>query len=54
MAEAKKKAATEKKAAPVKTESDRGNRQTQDGLVVSNKMEKTVVVAVVRQITDFP
>jgi small subunit ribosomal protein S17 len=50
MAEAKKKAATEKKAAPVKTESDRGNRQTQDGLVVSNKMEKTVVVAVVRQV----
>lgn len=28
----------------------RGNRKTQDGVVVSNKMDKTVVVAVVRQV----
>ncbi len=30
--------------------SERGLRKTQDGLVVSSKMNKTVVVAVVRQV----
>jgi small subunit ribosomal protein S17 len=30
--------------------SDRGMRKTQDGVVVSAKMDKTVVVAVVRQV----
>ena len=55
MAEAKTKKATTAKAAAApkatatKTEG-RGNRKTQDGVVVSAKMDKTVVVAVVRQV----
>lgn len=32
------------------TESERGRRKTRVGIVVSDKMEKTVVVAVVRQV----
>lgn len=50
MAEAKKKTATPKASTPAQADSARGNRQTQDGVVVSNKMAKTVVVAVVRQV----
>jgi small subunit ribosomal protein S17 len=53
MAEAKTKSKTKApkaEKAAVATASARGNRKTQDGVVVSNKMEKTVVVAVVRQV----
>jgi small subunit ribosomal protein S17 len=53
MAEAKTKAkakAPKAEKAQGATASERGNRKTQDGVVVSNKMEKTVVVAVVRQV----
>ncbi|MCX6115235.1 MAG: 30S ribosomal protein S17 [Proteobacteria bacterium] len=43
--------ATEKVANLVVTSQEpRGQRKRQDGVVVSNKMEKTVVVAVVRQV----
>jgi small subunit ribosomal protein S17 len=53
MAEAKTKSKTKAAKADkavAATESTRGNRKTQDGVVVSSKMEKTVVVAVVRQV----
>jgi small subunit ribosomal protein S17 len=56
MAETKKKAAKastkgEATAATSKaTSSERGLRKTQDGVVVSSKMNKTIVVAVVRQV----
>jgi small subunit ribosomal protein S17 len=54
MAEAKTKAKAAKTAnaekATTATESTRGLRKFQEGLVVSNKMEQTVVVAVVRQV----
>jgi small subunit ribosomal protein S17 len=53
MAEAKTKSKT-KATKPENTaavcDSPRGHRKTQDGVVVSSKMEKTVVVAVVRQV----
>jgi small subunit ribosomal protein S17 len=54
MAEAKNSKAAGKKAAskeqaPVAT-NERGLRKSEDGVVVSNKMSKTVVVAVVRQV----
>jgi small subunit ribosomal protein S17 len=52
MAETKKKAVkvdAESKGAS-KSSSDRGLRKTQDGIVVSSKMDKTVVVSVVRQV----
>ncbi len=48
-----KKAPKEKSAkptTPAKPQQPRGLRKRQEGLVVSNKMEKTVVVAVVRQV----
>jgi small subunit ribosomal protein S17 len=49
MAEAKTKKTSAKaaKAPAAPTEQTRGNRKTQDGVVVSAKMDKTVVVAVV-------
>jgi small subunit ribosomal protein S17 len=52
MAETKKKAvkAEAKGEGSVKTSSERGLRKTQDGIVVSSKMDKTVVVSVVRQV----
>jgi small subunit ribosomal protein S17 len=53
MAEAKTKSkakAAKADSAAAATEKTRGNRKTQDGVVVSSKMEKTVVVAVVRQV----
>jgi small subunit ribosomal protein S17 len=52
MAEAKAKKTTTAKAAKAETSAtqERGNRKTQDGVVVSAKMDKTVVVAVVRQV----
>jgi len=52
MAETKKKAtkATAKEAAGKGTNSERGLRKAQDGVVVSSKMNKTIVVAVVRQV----
>lgn len=39
-----------KTATPAKPQQARGLRKRQEGMVVSNKMEKTVVVAVVRQV----
>lgn len=45
-----KKAPSEASVAQAKTQAPRGLRKRQEGLVVSNKMEKTVVVAVVRQV----
>ena len=54
MAETKKKtakAATRSESSAGATQSsERGLRKTQDGLVVSSKMDKTLVVAVVRQV----
>ena len=52
MAESKTKKSTAPKVGKeaVAAQQERGNRKTQDGVVVSNKMEKTVVVAVVRQV----
>jgi small subunit ribosomal protein S17 len=52
MAEAKAKKTTTAKAPKAATAAnvERGNRKTQDGVVVSSKMDKTVVVAVVRQV----
>lgn len=53
MAETKKKAAkatTKGEATTKATSSERGLRKTQDGVVVSSKMNKTIVVAVVRQV----
>ena len=54
MAEAKKKSAqagTKGESAKRGSATDtRGLRKTQDGVVVSNKMNKTIVVAVVRQV----
>jgi small subunit ribosomal protein S17 len=51
MAETKKKTATRSEASAGSVESaERGLRKTQDGLVVSSKMDKTLVVAVVRQV----
>lgn len=53
MAEAKTKKTTSAKAAnaPEATNQEaRGNHKTQDGVVVSAKMDKTVVVAVIRQV----
>jgi small subunit ribosomal protein S17 len=47
MAEASKKAAATGQAAGT---SKRGLRKRQTGIVVSNKMEKTIVVSVVRQV----
>jgi small subunit ribosomal protein S17 len=52
MAEAKTTKKTAKKAAPTAGESAeaRGMRKSREGIVVSAKMDKTVVVAVVRQV----
>jgi small subunit ribosomal protein S17 len=52
MAEAKAKKTTTAKAAKAvpAASQERGHRKTQDGVVVSAKMDKTVVVAVVRQV----
>jgi small subunit ribosomal protein S17 len=56
MAETKKKAtkasakAAATDAASKTTSSERGLRKTQDGVVVSSKMNKTIVVSVVRQV----
>ncbi len=56
MAETKKKAtkasakAAATDAASKTTSSERGLRKTQDGVVVSSKMDKTIVVSVVRQV----
>jgi small subunit ribosomal protein S17 len=54
MAEAKSSKAASKKAASTEkapvAASPRGLRKSEDGVVVSNKMDKTVVVAVVRQV----
>jgi small subunit ribosomal protein S17 len=38
---------------PVETEADRGRRKVREGLVVSNKMDKTVVVEIARR-TQHP
>jgi small subunit ribosomal protein S17 len=45
-----KKEPSSKPATPAKPQQARGLRKRQEGMVVSNKMEKTVVVAVVRQV----
>ncbi len=45
-----KKAPKAKVERAAKPQEPRGLRKRQDGVVVSNKMEKTVVVAVVRQV----
>jgi small subunit ribosomal protein S17 len=53
MAETKKKAVKAKEtagAAAPQTTAGRGHRKTQEGIVVSSKMDKTIVVAVVRQV----
>lgn len=54
MAETKKKAmkasSKDEAASSASTTSNRGLRKTQDGVVVSNKMNKTIVVSVVRQV----
>lgn len=54
MAETKKKTAKAATGSEASTgsagNSERGLRKTQDGLVVSSKMDKTLVVAVVRQV----
>ena len=53
MAETKKrtaKAGSKTEAAAASAASSRGLRKTQDGVVVSSKMNKTIVVSVVRQI----
>jgi small subunit ribosomal protein S17 len=53
MSETNKKAAkatTTGEATTKTTSSERGLRKTQDGVVVSSKMNKTIVVAVVRQV----
>jgi len=55
MAETKKKAVKAKSAGTEQTEGSkdaqaRGLRKTQDGIVVSSKMDKTIVVSVVRQV----
>jgi small subunit ribosomal protein S17 len=46
----KKVAASDTASGGEQASSDRGMRKTQDGVVVSAKMDKTVVVAVVRQV----
>ncbi|MFN4894176.1 MAG: 30S ribosomal protein S17 [Pseudomonadota bacterium] len=54
MAETKKKAPKANKTTggetSTATASSRGLRKTQEGIVVSSKMDKTIVVAVVRQV----
>ena len=52
MAETKKKTAKAgaKSDAAKGSSQDRGLRKTQDGVVVSSKMNKTIVVSVVRQV----
>jgi len=53
MAETKKKAvkaSTTAKSDTPATKSARGLRKTQEGVIVSSKMNKTIVVAVVRQV----
>jgi small subunit ribosomal protein S17 len=50
MAEANKNAKAAQGASEGKESSARGIRKRQTGIVVSNKMEKTIVVAVVRQV----
>jgi small subunit ribosomal protein S17 len=53
MAETKKKTAkagAKAEAAPKGVTEGRGLRKTQDGVVVSSKMNKTIVVSVVRQV----
>ncbi len=53
MAETNKKAVRAKEATGAKaprTTGTRGNRKSQEGVVVSSKMDKTIVVAVVRQV----
>jgi small subunit ribosomal protein S17 len=53
MAETKKKAAAAKDskgAGSAATTDTRGLRKTQEGIIVSSKMDKTIVVAVVRQV----
>jgi small subunit ribosomal protein S17 len=53
MAETKNKAAkasTKSEAASKRLTAGRGLRKTQDGVVVSSKMNKTIVVSVVRQV----
>lgn len=44
------KAGTKKETAAATPESTRGRSKTRDGMVVSNKMKKTVVVAITRQV----
>lgn len=53
MAETKKKAGKAKEAKGAEASvsaATRGLRKTQEGIVVSSKMDKTIVVAVVRQV----
>jgi len=52
MAETKKKAvkAKSEQTEASKEANTRGLRKTQDGIVVSSKMDKTIVVSVVRQV----
>ena len=52
MAETKKKAvkAKSEQTEAAKETGTRGLRKTQDGIVVSSKMDKTIVVSVVRQV----
>jgi small subunit ribosomal protein S17 len=53
MAETKKKAVKAKEVASTETPTTaktRGLRKTQEGVIVSSKMDKTIVVAVVRQV----
>jgi small subunit ribosomal protein S17 len=53
MAEAKKTKKAAAAAAPVTTAEPRGRRKVRQGVVVSNKMDKTVVVIVERR-TQHP
>ena len=50
MAEAIKNAKTAQGGSESQDKSERGIRKRQTGIVVSNKMEKTIVVSVVRQV----
>lgn len=50
MAEANKNAKAAQGATETQEKSERGIRKRQTGIVVSNKMEKTIVVSVVRQV----
>jgi small subunit ribosomal protein S17 len=50
MAQGKERSKTPASSAPVAVAQERGMRKTRDGVVVSAKMNKTVVVAVVRQV----